>query len=234
MASPVDPSLPKRAPLTRESVLAAALALADAEGVEGITMRRLGRTLGVEAMSLYHHVSNKDAVLDGLIDLVVAEIALPAAEDGWRAGMRRRALSAREVFGRHPWATRVMESRKHPGPAALRYYDAVLGCLRRDGFSIALAAHAFSALDSYIYGFALQEATMAFDGADELAEVAEGIMAQLPVDQFPHLAEMIVEHALRPGYDYGAEFAFGLDLLLDGFARLLAAEATAESAARSR
>ncbi|TNF33299.1 MAG: TetR/AcrR family transcriptional regulator [Deltaproteobacteria bacterium] len=213
----------KRAPLTRDRVLAAALALADEGGVEKLSMRSLGRALGVEAMSLYNHVANKDAVLDGLVDKLVEEIALPEPDDDWRTGMRRRALSARAAFKRHPWATRLMESRKQPGPAAIRYYDAVLGCLRRGGFSIALAAHAFSALDSYIYGFALQEATMAFEGGGEdLAEVADGIMAQLPVEQFPHLAEMIVEHALKPGYDYGDEFAFGLDLILDGFARLLA------------
>lgn len=212
----------KRVPLTRERVLAAALALADESGVAKLSMRSLGRALGVEAMSLYNHVANKDAVLDGIVDLIVEEIALPRRDDDWRAGMRRRAISAREVFKRHPWSMRLMESRTQPGPAAMAYYDAVLGCLRRDGFSVALAAHAFSAIDAYVYGFALQELTLPFgDGDDEVADVADGIMEQLPVDAFPHLAEMIVEHALKPGYDFGDEFEFGLDLILDGFARLL-------------
>jgi len=224
MADTAHKTRRKRAPLTRERVLETALTLADAEGVESLSMRKLGRALGVEAMSLYNHVPNKDAVLDGVVDLIVSEIALPEPTDDWRAGMRRRALSAREVFARHPGSTRLMESRKQPGPAALRYYDAVIGCLRRGGFSIALAAHAFAAIDSYIYGFALQEASMAFNGNDELVEVADDILEHLPVEQFPHFTEMIVEHALKPGYDFGAEFEYGLDLILDGFAQRLAEE----------
>jgi len=194
--------------------------LADDEGIAALSMRKLGRRLGVEAMSLYNHVGSKDALLDGLVDLLVGEIDPPGEDEGWRAGMRRRAVSAREAFQRHPWGIGLMESRRNPGPAAIRYYDAVLGSLRRGGFSVALAAHAFSVLDSYIYGFALQEITLPFSGSDELAQVAGGITANLPADTFPHLTEMIVEHALKPGYDYADEFEFGLDLILDGLERL--------------
>jgi AcrR family transcriptional regulator len=141
-----------RTPLTRERVLDAAVALADREGVGSLSMRRLARELGVEAMSLYHHVPGKQALLDGMVDLVFGEIELPAADGDWKAAMRRRAVSAREALGRHPWAISLMESRRTPGPANLRHHDAVLGCLRRAGFPVALTAHAYSILDAYIYG----------------------------------------------------------------------------------
>lgn len=208
-----------RAPLTRERVLRAALALADAGGVESLSMRRLGQELGVEAMSLYKHVASKDAILDGVIDLVVSEIDLPAESDDWRAGMRRRAVSARRAFARHPWATSVMESRTSPGPAALRYYDAVIGCLRRGGFSIAMAAHAFAVLDAFIYGFAMQEKSLPFQGPQETHDVAEAMLQHFPVADYPNLAEMIVDHALKPGYDFAHEFDYGLDLILDALER---------------
>ena len=184
-------------------------------------MRKLADRLGVEAMSLYHHVSNKDDMLDGMVDLVVEEIELPKPGDEWRAAMRARAVSAHDVFSRHEWAASLMESRTNPGPATLRYYDAVLGCLRRGGFSMALAAHAFSALDAYIYGFGMQEISLPFDGEEEVKEVAEALLEGFPVDLYPNLYEMIVDHALQPGYNYAAEFEFGLDLILDGFERLL-------------
>jgi AcrR family transcriptional regulator len=149
-----------RTPLTSERVLQAAVALADREGVGSLSMRRLARELGVEAMSLYHHVPGKQALLDGMVDLVFGEIELPAADGDWKAAMRRRAVSAREVLARHPWAIALMESRHTPGPANLRHHDAVLGCPRQAGFPVALTAHAYSILDAYIYGFALQEASL--------------------------------------------------------------------------
>jgi len=133
--------------------------------------------------------------------------------------MRRRAISAREVLSRHRWATGLMESRTTPGPATLRHHDAVIGTLRAAGFSIELAAHAYSALDSYIYGFALQEASLPFDTAEETAQVTQAIMKQFSSGEYPHLTEMTVEHILQPGYDYGNEFEFGLDLILDGLER---------------
>jgi AcrR family transcriptional regulator len=221
MATQTDP---RRAPLTRERVLAAAIDLADRDGIASLSMRKLAQELGVEAMSLYHHVANKEAILDGLIDLVFGEIDLPVGEADWKAAMRRRAISAREVLRRHPWATGLMESRSTPGPATLRHHDAVLGILRNAGFPLELAAHAYSLLDSYIYGFALQETSLPFNTPEETAEVAQAMMAEFPADAYPHLTEIAVEHVLQPGYSYASEYLFGLDLILDGLERLAAGE----------
>jgi AcrR family transcriptional regulator len=207
---------PVRARLTRERVLAAAVAFADERGIESLTMRKLGEALAVEAMSLYNHVANKDQLLDGMVDIVFSEVGLPSGDVDWKTAMRRRAVSARQVLSRHRWAIGLMESRTSPGPATLRHHDAVIGCLRGAGFSVAMAAHAFSLLDSYVYGFALQEATLPFDTAEQTAELAEMILSSLQPDEYPHLTELTVEHVLKPGYDYGNEFEFGLDLILDG------------------
>jgi AcrR family transcriptional regulator len=208
----------RRVPLNRERVLHAAVALADQSGSESLSMRKLGEAVGVEAMSLYHHVANKDDLLDGMIDVVFGEIELPSDSD-WMGSMRQRALSARQVLSRHGWAIGFMESRTSPGPATLRHHDAVLGCLRNAGFSLQLAAHAFSLLDSYIYGFALQERSLPFDTPQRTAELTQEILARFPVNEYPHLAELTAEHVLQPGYDYGNEFAFGLDLILEGLER---------------
>jgi AcrR family transcriptional regulator len=206
-------------------VLLAAVALADEHGIASLSMRRLGDVLGVEAMSLYNHVANKDELLDGMVDLVFSEIELPVGGADWKTAMRERAQSARQALRRHPWAIVVMSTRTSPGPATLRHHDAVIGTLRAAGFSVALTAHAFSALDSYIYGFALQEATLPLgDTEEETAEVAQMMMAQVPADEYPHLTEFTLEHILQPGYDYGDEFGFGLDLILDGLEK--ASEAT--------
>jgi AcrR family transcriptional regulator len=218
MATQTGPSAAPRTPLTRQRVLEAAVALADDSGIESLTMRKLGQALGVEAMSLYYHVASKDALLDGMVDLVFAEIELPTGTD-WRPAMRQRAISARAALRRHPWAIGLMESRRTPGSANLRHHDAVVGCLRDAGFPVALTAHAYSLLDSYVYGFALQEASLPFTTPQETAEVARSIMAELPADAYPHLTELAVEHVLQPGYDYGDEFEFGLDLILDGLER---------------
>lgn len=209
----------RRAGLDRDRVVRAAIALADADGIASLTMRKLGVELGVEAMSLYGHVANKSDLLDGMIDSVFTEIDLPSGTD-WRTAMRRRAISAREVLSRHRWAIGLMESRSTPGPATLRHHDAVLGSLRGAGFSIELTAHAYSVLDSYVYGFALQEPSLPFETTEETALLAQSIMARFAAGQYPHLTELTVEHVLKPGYDYGAEFEFGLDLILDGLERL--------------
>jgi AcrR family transcriptional regulator len=209
-----------RIPLTRGRVLHAAVALADASGSETLSMRKLGEALGVEAMSLYNHVANKEDLLDGMIDVVFAEIDLPTGWADWRAAMRQRAISARRVLSRHGWAIGLMESRSSPGPATLRHHDAVIGCLRDAGFSIELAAHAFSVLDSYIYGFALQERSLPFPTPEQTADLAQDILASFPADRYPHLAELTARHVLQPGYDYGDEFEFGLDLILDGLERI--------------
>ena len=172
-------------------------------------------------MSLYNHVSNKDDLLDGMIDTVFSEIDLPA-EEHWKTAMRKRAISIRTVMTRHPWAIGLMESRRTPGPATLRHHDAVIGCLRDAGFSLPLAAHAFAALDSYIYGFALQERSLAFGTPEETTELAKTFLLHFPVKEYPRLAELTIDHVLQPGYDYGDEYEFGLDLILDGLEKELA------------
>jgi AcrR family transcriptional regulator len=183
--------------------------------VDAITMRRVAQELGVEAMSLYHHVPNKDAMLDGVVDAVFAAIELPAADRGdWREAIRARAFSARAVLSRHSWALGLMDSRRNPGPATLRHHDAVLGVLRKAGFTLPMAAHAVSLIDSYIGGYVLQEANLPVTTPRDVEEVAGGILEHLP-DDLPHLREMIVDHALRPGYDHTNEFGYGLDLILD-------------------
>jgi AcrR family transcriptional regulator len=220
MSRPTTPTTEPRAPLTRDRVLHAAVVFADERGVGSLSMRKLGGALGVEAMSLYNHVANKDELLDGMVDLVFSEIDLPLGAADWKAEMRERAISARQALARHPWAIALMQSRTSPGPAALRHHDTVIGSLRKAGFTIEMAAHAFSALDSYIYGFALQEASLPFNTTEETAEVAKLIANQFPAGEYPHLTELTVEHVLQPGYDYGNEFEFGLDLILDGLERL--------------
>jgi AcrR family transcriptional regulator len=213
--------MPPRIPLSRDRVVAAGIALADAAGIETLTMRRLGEELGVEAMSLYKHVANKSDLLDGMTDAVFGEIELPEIGAEWRTAMRERARSARAALNRHPWAIALVSSRTAPGPATLRHHDTVIGTLRAAGFSVELTAHAFSAIDSYVYGFALQEATLPFDTAEQAAEVGEAMFARMAAEQYPHLTEFTVRHVLRPGYEYGAEFEYGLDLVLDGLEREL-------------
>ena len=220
MATRTEQSAAPRTPLSRERVLRAAVDLADKGGVESLSMRKLAQELGVEAMSLYRHVRNKGDIVDGMVDLVFDEFGLPPQGVDWKTAMRQRAITAREVLARHPWSIELMESRRRPGPATLRHHDAVLGCLREAGFSIAMAAHAYSVLDSYIYGFALQQASLPFKSTEEVVEVADNMLGQFPADVYPHLAEIIVQHALRPGYDYADEFEFGLDLILDGLERV--------------
>ncbi|HUC15230.1 MAG TPA: TetR/AcrR family transcriptional regulator [Acidimicrobiales bacterium] len=219
MAPPRKSPTERREPLNRARVLHAGVTFADKKGIGLLSMRKLGEALEVEAMSLYNHVANKDELLDGMVDLVFAEIELPVGAD-WTTAMRERALSARQALARHPWAIALMSTRSSPGPATLRHHDAVIGCLRGAGFSVAMTAHAFSSIDCYIYGFALQEATLPLgDTEEETAEVAQMMLKQLPVEQYPHLAELTLEHILQPGYDYGNEFEFGLDLILDGLER---------------
>ena len=215
MAAEPNPSAKARTPLSRERVLRAALVLADQGGIESLTMRKLGQELGVEAMSLYNHVANKDDILDGIVDLVFGEIALPSNQADWKAAVRKRAVSAHEALLRHPWATSLMQSRTNPGPATLRHHDSVLGSLRQAGFTLVMAAHAVSVIDGYVYGFALQQINIPLQTPEQVAEVGQNVLRQL-AGEYPHLAEMIVEHAMKPGYDYAEEFEFGLDLILDG------------------
>lgn len=230
MVSQRSPGVKPRAGLNRERVLRAALALADEGGIEALTMRRLGERLQVEAMSLYNHVAGKDDILDGIVDLVFSEIEVPSDRGDWKTAMRRRAISARDVLVRHPWAPSLMQSRTKPGPATLRHHDLVIGSLRKAGFSIDMAAHAFSVMDGYIYGYALQLVNLPSRTSAESAELAESILRELPAHSYPHLAEMIIEHAMKPGYDYAEEFEFGLDLILDGLENLRRAAGAMETA----
>ena len=211
----------KRSRLTAERILAGALALADEIGIDDLTIRRLADALDVKPMTIYHHVANKEAIIDGMVDLVFAEIELPDPDLDWRTSIRRRCASARDVLARHRWAAPFMESRTNPGPATLGHHDAVLGCLRR-ALTIEMTAHAYALLDAYVYGFALQEATLPATGGEEMAELAGAMVEQFPTDHYPHLAEFTAEHVLQPGYDFTSEFDFGLDLILDGLERAAA------------
>ena len=205
--------------LSRARVLQAAVALADELGIAALSMRKLGEQVGVEAMSLYKHVANKDDLLDGMVDSVFAEIELDRGEPAWRTAVRNRAISVRTVLKRHPWAVPLMQSRTNPGPSTLGHLDALIGILRAGGFSVVLTAHALSVIDAYVYGFAMQEKALPFDSEERSTEVIEHILAAMPADEWPHLVEFSREHVLKPGYDYGKEFEWGRDLLLDGLER---------------
>lgn len=207
-----------RTPLSRERVLLGAIAVADAGGLEALTIRSLAQELGVKPMSVYYYVANKSEIIDGIVDLVYGEIELPALDGEWRAEMRRRASSAREVLRVHSWAIPLLQSRTNPGPATLRHHDAVIGSLRSAGFSVVMTAHAFALIDSYVLGFALSEAALPINGPETVTEVATAMMPAGMAATYPHLIEFTTEHILKPGYDYGAEFDFGLTLILDGLA----------------
>jgi AcrR family transcriptional regulator len=210
-----DPTAARRA-LTRERVLECALAVADAGGIGSLTIRSLAAELGVKPMSVYHHVANKEAILDGIVDLVFAEMELPGDYDGaWRDQLTRRAHSTRRVLRRHPWAIGLLESRSTPGPATLRHQEETIRILREAGFSIEMTAHASALLDSFVCGFALQEAARPFrvtaTGPDPARRRDS---APLDPETYPHLAKMAQEHLLRPGYEFGDEFELGLDLIM--------------------
>jgi AcrR family transcriptional regulator len=208
-----------RKPLTRERVLAAAVRLADRRGLPALSMRALAQALRVEAMSLYYHVRNKDDVLDGIVDLVVAEIAVPVVGGDWKREMRRRALSAHEVFLRHPWAALLVGSRLNVGPAMLNYIDATVGWLREAGFSYAQADHAWNAIDSHVYGFTLQQLNFPLEPA-EYASAAQQFLPLLPRERYPHM-RALAELVIAGKHSGLQDFRFGLDLLLDGLERLL-------------
>jgi AcrR family transcriptional regulator len=208
-----------RKPLSRDRVLQTAVAVADVAGLEAFSMRGLAEKLGVVPMALYKHVANKEDLLDGMVDIVFSEILLPPEDLEWRPAMRRRANSTREALKRHGWAIGVMESR-HPGPANLRNHDAVMGCLRNAGFSFEMAIHAYSVQDAYIYGFALQERDTGFETpADAGAAAQRRAKTTGSLENYPHLLEITTKLS-ESGYDNALEFAWGLDLILDGLDRL--------------
>ncbi|MFF1832413.1 TetR/AcrR family transcriptional regulator [Paenarthrobacter sp. NPDC058040] len=204
----------RRPDLSRENVLFKALELADTEGIAALSIRSLAQSMGTKPMSLYYYVANKDQILDGLVDLVFGEIHTPTAGGAWKEEMRTRAHSAREVLRRHPWAVGLLESRKAPGPATLKHHEATLATLRAAGFTVQQTARAYSLLDSYIYGFALQEAALPIAGAEPMADVAAPIMERFATGEYPHMVEIATEVVMQPGYDYGNEFAHGLELIL--------------------
>lgn len=209
----------RRTPLTRDRVLETAVELADAIGMDGFTIRKLAAALNVGPMSIYHHLRSKEAIIDGMVEIVFGEIRLPPQDQDWKSAIRARCVSAREVLLRHTWAAPLMESRLSPGPVNLRHHDTVLGCLRRGGLSMQMTAHAYAILDAYIYGFAFEEATLPGGDDESLPDIAAAIVDAVPVDQFPNLAEFTVDHVLQPGYNFGDSFEFGLDLIIEGIDR---------------
>lgn len=210
--------------LSKRRVALEAVRLADREGVDGLSMRRLATALDAGAMSLYHYVANKEELLDAMIDIVFEEIELPSENDDWQSAMRQQAVSAREALARHPWAISLMESRTTPGPANLRHREAITACLRKAGFSPLMATHANWLISSQIYGYALQEASLPFDTADELADMTENVyLPQLPSEEFPYLNESAAA-LLAEGYDPAEEFLFGLDLVLSALEPLRSLE----------
>lgn len=207
-----------RPALSKERVLRAALKLADEIGITSLSMRKLGEALGVEAMSLYRHVANKDDILDGIVDLVAAEFEVPSLRGNWKTTMRGRSISAHHALVRHPWATMLVVSRANVGPAMLRYVDATIGCLREAGFSYVMADHAWNALDSYVYGFTLQKLNFPFEPR-EYAKMAKAFLPMIPADKFPYLNAM--SQQVIDGHQDGLhDIEFGLDLILDGLDKL--------------
>ena len=202
-----------RRPLTKERVLHAAVDLADRDGLGALTMRRLGTELGVEAMSLYKHVANKEEILDGIVGVVIGEIEIPSDGADWRESMRTRAISARQVLSRHSWAIGLFESRDAMGPAVMHYLDAILGNLRSAGFSLEHAAHAFWLLDSFVYGHVIQEASMSSRTVGEAAGSTSNL-DETAIEEYPNLLE-VAQDAVRSGYSLDKEFEFGLELILD-------------------
>jgi AcrR family transcriptional regulator len=221
MATPQEPGAGPRTPLTRDRVMRAAVDLADEAGIDALTMRKLGERLGVEAMSLYNHVANKEDLLVGMADTVLGEVELSAEGVDWKTATRRRAVSVRKALVRHPWAAVLVGALPHPGPETLRYTDAVLGSLRRAGFTADMASRAFWMIDSYIYGFARQQSNV------QLQEEADPTVAQatrdLPSESYPYLVEAAASYAAGPGWDIEKEFEFGLGMILDGLERHMAA-----------
>lgn len=208
-----------RQPLTARRVIEAAAAVADRGGLTAVSMRNVGAELGVEAMSLYHHVANKAALLDGLADWVFEQFALPPVDRAWREAIAIRSASVRSVLTTHPWALGLVDSRSDPGPASLRHYDAVIGCLLRGGFGIATAARAFSVIDAYVYGFALTERNLPFDSASGANDFAATVT--LPTDEYPHLTALVSSVTATDEYSFAAEFEVGLGIILDGLERQL-------------
>ncbi len=208
---------PEKVRLTRERIVEASVALADAGGFESLSMRNLAGELDAAPMALYRHVANKEDLLDGMVDVVFGEMYPPAIKGDWKAELRKRGTSARAALQRHPWAVGLMESRLHPGESSAVHHNATMGCLREAGFPFREAVHAYNLLDAYTYGFALQELTIPFETQEESGEMAAETVGERG-DEYPYLAEVVEELGKR-GYDYTEEFEFGLDFILNGLER---------------
>lgn len=204
----------RRTPLSSDRIIGAAVRVADRGGLVAVSMRNVGKELGVEAMSLYHHVEGKEALLDALVEWVFVQIDHPVVGRPWRAQMAARATSTRDVLSAHPWALGLLESRL-PGPALMAHHESVLACLRADGFSMELAAHAFSALDAYVHGFVLTEVNLPFAADGDVDGFAAQVDELLPPQQYPNMSEMLHTRVMGHDYDYGDEFDWGLQLILD-------------------
>jgi AcrR family transcriptional regulator len=222
MATQVDVGAQPRVPLSRERVLRAAVALADEGGVDALSMRRIAQELGVVPMALYKHVSNKDELLDGMVDVVVGEIDPPPSGTDWKTAIRQRVLSARGALLRHPWTSRVIESRTDPSPMVLKYMDSMIGMFRSGGFSIDLTHHAMHAMGSRLLGFTQE----LYDDSVDLDPEATAVMVQQMAGKYPHITELVMAIAhdeasvVGQGCDDQFEFEFALDLMLDGLERL--------------
>jgi AcrR family transcriptional regulator len=224
MAEPA-PSIEPRIPLSKERVLRAAVEFADAHGIEALSMRRLAKELGVEAMSLYNHVANKDEILGGIVEIVASEVEVPSDPANWKTSIRQSAISAHDAFIRHRWSCSLMTSTPSVVPSRMRWMEGVLATLREAGFSPNLTHHAYHALDSHITGFTLWQVSFPFDTREELLDLAEDFLKLIPADEYPYVIEHAQEHLAEPDPDEPNEFEFGLDLILDGLERLRDAEA---------
>jgi AcrR family transcriptional regulator len=218
MEAAQSPPPATRLPLSQERVLNAAVELADRDGIEALSMRRLAKELGVEAMSLYNHVKNKDAILSGIMDLVSSEIELPDETTDWKAALRRSAISAKEVLLQHKWASALMLSQQDGGPAALRRSEWMLRTLREAGFSADLTYHAYHILGAYIQGVTNQHLSFPYAG-EELRALVNEFLGQLPPDEFTYLTEHVMQH-VEPAEQHKGGFELGLDLILDGLERM--------------
>ena len=218
MAKTSDRDTSRQVPLSRERILRAALDLADKEGIESLSMRKLAQELGVQAMSLYNYVTNKDDLLDGIVDITIGEIEVPTLTTDWKTAMRRRANSAHKVLLRHPWSTLEIVSRVNVGLANMRYVDATLGCLREAGFSFEMADRAWNTIDSHIYGFTLQELKFPF-APTEYSQAAKDGFALIPVHEYPYLNQL-TRHVIEGKYNGIHDFEFGLEIILNGLDRL--------------
>ncbi len=217
MVKTINSDTLSRIPLTRERILQAAISLADKEGIEALSMRKLAQELDVKAMSLYNHVANKDDLLDRMVDIVVGEIEVPDRSVDWKTAMRRRAISAHEVLLRHPWAVMELMSRLNVGAAMLRYVDATIGCLHEAGFSLEMADHVWNAIDSHIYGFTLQELNFPIRETDYSAAAAQGLPL-IPADKYPYMNQL-AHKVMKGDYDGIHDFEFGLELILNSLDR---------------